>query len=150
MSDLGTQEFTPTQNLSIQELQDLSLRDFRSRFSSPTTPPHHFADSIGYFTTNEIDYPNSLDEIKARGGLHLAIMGGLDPVFGQIAVAHPDLTIITDINDAAIDTAIDGRVLPLENSQIGEEYWGKVKDYFRNVIRKKDPKRSSQDNTKGR
>lgn len=130
----------------IEAYQKTSLEDFRKKFSSQTIAPEHFNSPIGFFTTNECDYPLSLNEIKVRGGLHLAVMGGLDPVLGQIATADPDLAIIMDINNRAIDTTIEGRISTLETSESGEEYWNKVKEYHTNVIRKVEPKHYFPDN----
>ncbi len=130
----------PIGNLSV--LQKMSLGAFRQRFSLNVTPPKHFS---GYehthFVTNEYDYPTKLNEITTKGGLHLAVMGGLDPVFGQVAVAKPDLTLAMDVNDQAIDWTIDGRVLPLDSTTDGNNYWDKVNDFHRDVIIKTVPNR---------
>lgn len=127
---------------NISALQSLSLRDFRHNFSTPTNPSDHFSGkSQAHFTTNEYDYPEGLSKLRTRGGLHLAVMGGLDPVLGQLAVTNPELSIVTDINDSAIDWTIDGRLDPLLNSSNAQEYWQKVREFHRDVIRKALPNR---------
>lgn len=126
----------------IGTLQNLSLRDFRQQFSTPTNPADYFSGlSQAHFTTNEYDYPEELSKLRTRGGLHLAVMGGLDPVLGQLAVTNPELSIITDINDSAIDWTVDGRLNPLSNSLNAQEYWQKVRKFHRDVIRKALPNR---------
>lgn len=123
----------------IEIYQKTPIDDFRRRYSSKVvTPWYYLDDDIGHFTTNEYDYPTLLSDIKIRGGLHLAVMGGLDPVLGQAAISDPNLTIVMDINNRAIDTIINGRILPLNNSKSGEEYWNNVRNYHRDFIRTKD------------
>ncbi len=135
-----TDSSEPLSPSPISEYQTITIQDFRNRFSRPS-PSVHFSNPVGFFTTNELDYPSSLDEISVRGGIHLAVMGGVDPVLGQIAVAKPDITIIADLNDQAVTTSIEGRILPLTTSQNFHEYWKQVMNYFETVIRRKDPKR---------
>ncbi len=133
---IGPQEF---QNQTrIEAFQALSPQSFMAKYCSDTPSPKDFSDEVGHFTTNEYDYPDSLKEIRARGGIHLAVMGGIDPVLGQIAVTNPDLTIMMDINRKSINTSIEGRINPILEAENGNDYWQKVGDYFVKVIRKID------------
>lgn len=136
---MDTQEFSS--HTPIDAIQQMSPGTFASKYSAETPPPSHFSDKVGYFITNEYDYPQSLKEIKVRGGMHLAIMGGVDPVLGQVAVASPDLTIMTDINSGSLQTTTEGRVTPIMEAQNAQEYWSKVGDFFRGTVRMIDPKR---------
>ncbi len=136
---IGQQEFQIQTN--IEAFQSLSSQDFMAKYSSSTPTPKAFFDEVGHFTTNEYDYPDLLKEIKVRRGIHLAVMGGLDPVLGQVAVANPDLTIITDVNKKAMNISVDGRIKPILESEDGNDYWRRVGDYFVKVIRKIDKTR---------
>lgn len=126
---------------TVDAIQHMSGKAFTEKYSAEVPPPSHFADKIGYFITNEYDYPNSLKNIKVRGGIHLAIMGGVDPVLGQIAVAHPDLTVIMDINPSSLEHTTQGRISPIKESDDANQYWGKVGNYFNSTVRKIDPRR---------
>lgn len=136
---MDPQEFSS--QTRIEQFQEMPQGEFDKKYSVKTNPPQHFSDPTGHFTTNEYDYPKSLPEIKVRGGIHLAVMGGVDPVLGQIAVANPDLTVMTDINSGSVKTTTEGRLTPISESNNGAEYWERVKNYFKDVIRKADPKR---------
>lgn len=125
----------------IQKFQEMDRENFLKRYSSRGHIPRHFSDKVGFFTTNEYDYPESLNKIRVRGGLHLAVMGGIDPVLGQIAVAKPDLTIMTDINGESLKNTTKGRVDSILESSNGAEYWEHVRHYFNSVIRNLDPRR---------
>ncbi len=125
----------------IEAIQHMSNEAFARKYSTETTPPSHFSDKIGYFITNENDYPWSLKDIKVRGGIHLAVMGGVDPVLGQIAAASPDLTIMIDINQSSLQVTTEGRIKPIAESQNSTEYWRKVGDYFNNTVKKINPNR---------
>lgn len=125
----------------IEAIWLMSNDAFASTYSVTTPPPNHFSDIVGFFTTNEYDYPASLNRIKVRGGLHVAIMGGIDPVLGQIAVANPDLTIMIDINPHSMQITTEGRIKPISDAQNAVEYWSRVKDFFRNTIKKINPNR---------
>jgi hypothetical protein len=148
---IGPQEFQD--QTRIEAFQNLPSEDFVKNFSSKTPLPKDFSDKVGHFTTNEYDYPDSLEEIKVRGGIHLAVMGGLDPVLGQVAVTNPDLTIIMDINRHSMESSIEGRIKPILETDNGTDYWNKVGDYFVKVVRKIDPTRwdfpVGQDATRG-
>lgn len=123
----------------IEVFQNQTPEDFASKYSSKTPLPRDFSDEIGHFTTNEYDYPNLLKEIRVRGGIHLAVIGGVDPVLGQLAISNPDLTIMMDINRNAMTTFINGRIKPILETANGDDYWLMVSDYFMKVIRRKDP-----------
>lgn len=141
-SELGNGVSAESIKLSlIEQIQKMPNSEFMAKFSGKTPPPDHFSDRIGFFTTNEYDYPNSLENITVRGGIHLAVMGGVDPVLGQIAVVNPELTIMCDINTDSLITTTDGRIAPIVKSKDGIDYWNKVKDFFRDVVKKIDPKR---------
>lgn len=130
----------PVGNVSL--LQNMSLGDFRQRFSTAVQVPEHFSGyKMTHFTTNEYDYSSKLNEITTRGGLHLAVMGGLDPVLGQVAIARPDLSIVMDINDQAINWITDGRLLPLNTSSEGNQYWDQVANFHSTVIAEMFPDR---------
>lgn len=125
----------------IEAYTGLSIEEFRQRFSRNVPVSGFFSDPVGYFTTNEPDYPQSMEKIKARGGLHLAVMGGIDPVLGQIAVARPELTVMVDVNTRAVDEVLEGRLKPLEDSESGDDYWDTVSTYYKDEIAKKHPER---------
>jgi hypothetical protein len=120
---------TETRN-GIEVYQSMPLDIFRKRFSKDFSAPSPFSDPVGYFTTNEHDYVESMKKIHVRRGIHLAVMGGVDPVLGQLAVACPDLTVMMDINGQAIDTAVEGRIKPIPGSNTEEDYWDKVTSYI--------------------
>lgn len=125
----------------IEFYQHMDVDEFQQRFSGKIIPPNHFSDRIGFFTTNEYDYPDSLPKIKVRGGIHLAVMGGVDPVLGQISVMNPDLTIMTDINQSSIDVTTKGRIWTIKDSVNASKYWERVLEFFKSTVRKIDPKR---------
>lgn len=137
-------ETSPSKAFDLQTVLSLNNGEINTLFNligNPNPLNKIFSDPVGFFTTNEYDYPNSLDQIKVSGGIHIGIMGGLDPVFGQISVAKPDLSLIFDINEPAMQTALEGRIETLLQSENGIEYWKKVEHYFVSKIKELNPKR---------
>ena len=136
---MDIQEFSD--HTPVDAIQHMPDTVFTEKYSAKVPPPRHFSDKVGYFITNEYDYPDSLKNVKVRGGIHLAIMGGVDPVLGQVAIANPDLTVMMDINPSSLDLTTQGRISPIRESTNAFQYWRKVSDCFRRVVRKIDPKR---------
>ena len=114
-------------NPALDHLRSLSLTEFRRRYSSDKVDLDGFEPKNVFATSNEFRYPEMIEEITVRGGIHLAVAGGLDPALGQVAKANPDLTILCDINPFAVPM-IDTRLRLLEQAENGREYWEMFKE----------------------
>lgn len=81
--------------------------------------------------STETEYVEALARLTTKGGIQIAVAGGLDPVLGQIGQACPDLTLLCDVNVFAT-SFIHRRLAMLERAGDGQQYWQLTAQEFNN------------------
>jgi len=110
-----------TINQPLEQLKGLRFSEFLGRYSSQGLSPDQIL-GVVYHVTTEPTYVGNLHELSVKGGIHLAVAGGLDPALAQIARTEPDLTVLCDINLLATHV-VHQRLRLLESAETGKEYW---------------------------
>ena len=120
-----------TANPSLERLKGLSFADFLGRYSSKAYTSPILGFGSVFTVTTEPTYPEKLNEITVRGGIHVAVAGGLDPALAQIGHAVPDFTILCDVNMHAIHL-LNQRLILLDQAESGREYWSLLSRLIKN------------------
>lgn len=116
-------------NPRLDSLRRLPIDAFSLRYSLPE-PTLELTMADVYASTTEVAYADSLPALTVRGGIHLAVAGGLDPALGQIAVVNPDISILCDVNPFVSDMVAE-RLKILDVVENGKNYWKKFRSVHR-------------------
>ena len=114
-----------------------NFKDFLQQWSSNgAVRGFEFNHGLFPFST-ETEYAEALPSLTTKGGIHLAVAGGLDPVLGQIGQTQPDITVLCEVNTLA-EHFTHRRLAMLDRVEEGRHYWqliGKEFDKDREVFR---------------
>lgn len=111
-----------TPNPALERLRGMSFPGFLGQYSTKDSISPLFGFGSVYTVTTEPTYPTKLTELTVRGGIHVAVAGGLDPALAQVGRTVPDLTLLCDVNLHAIHL-IHQRLMLLDEAKNGIEYW---------------------------
>lgn len=109
----------------IEKIKRTSFEKFRAENSHLVDDSMINSSLHCFVICPEKDYPLALEKLLVKGGIYVAVSGSVNPPFGHISEIQPELSILLDINDAAIDY-LRFRGTLLEAGPNGYEYWNRL------------------------